>query len=109
MDKKLDPGALQLAAIIQHHTVETLAGNFTGILEDTGFELTTVPVFTGAPDYTHFDALDPAEIDLIVTLGGPMSANDNFPALIQEIAYLRAAATGEGGALARSRALPFPA
>ena len=32
MDKKLDPGALQLAAIIQHHTVETLAGNFTGIL-----------------------------------------------------------------------------
>ena len=66
-------------------------------------------MFTGAPDYTHFDALDPAEIDLIVTLGGPMSANDNFPALIQEIAYLRAAATGEGGALARLRALPFPA
>ncbi len=85
------------AAIIQHHPVETLAGNFRGILEDAGFELTTVPVFTGAPDYARFDAPDPAGIDLIVALGGPMSANDNFPALIQEMAYLRAAATGDVG------------
>ncbi len=85
------------AVIIQHHPVETLGGNFTAILRDTGFAITTVPVFAGAPDFVEFDAPDTTETDLIVALGGPMSANDNYPALIQEIAYLRDAATGGVG------------
>lgn len=85
------------AVVIQHHPVETLGGNFTGILSDAGFELTTVPVHKGAPRFADFEAPDLCEVDLVVALGGPMSANDNFPALIQEMAYLRAAATGDVG------------
>ena len=85
------------AVIIQHHPVETLGGNFTGILRQAGFELRHVRVCDGAPDYAEFDAPDISEVDLVVALGGPMSANDNYPALIQEMAYLRAAATGDVG------------
>ena len=85
------------AVVIQHHPVETLGGNFTSILRDAGFELTTVLVFKGAPDFTAFDAPDLADVDLVIALGGPMSANDNYPALIQEMAYLREAATGDVG------------
>ena len=85
------------AIVIQHHAVETLGGNFTAILRDAGFAMTTVPVFAGAPDFVEFDAPDATETDLIVALGGPMSANDNYPALIQEMAYLRDAATGGVG------------
>ena len=88
------------AVIIQHHPVETLAGNFTGVLRDAGFALTTVPVFESAPDFAAFSAPDLSETDLIVSLGGPMSANDNYPALIQEMAYLREAATGNLGSAA---------
>ena len=82
------------ALIIQHHPVETLGGNFTGVLQDAGFSLTTVPVYAGAPDFIDFDAPDSSEADLIIALGGPMSANDGYPALIQEMTYLRAGATG---------------
>ena len=85
------------AVVIQHHYVETLGGNFTGILRDAGFEITTAPVYEGAPDFAEFAAPDISEVDLLVSLGGPMSANDNFPALIQEMAYLRSAATGDVG------------
>ena len=85
------------AVIIQHIAVETLGGNFTGLLQDAGFNLTTVPVYAAAPDFATFDAPHLSEVDLIVSLGGPMSANDNYPALIQEMAYLREAATGDVG------------
>ncbi len=83
------------AVIIQHIAVETLGGNFETVLRDAGFELTTVPVFAGAPDFTDFDAPSLADVDLIVALGGPMSANDDYKALRQEMEYLRAAATGD--------------
>ena len=85
------------AVIIQHHPVETLGGNFTAILRDAGFATTMVPVFAGEPDFVEVDAPHATETDLIVSLGGPMSANDNYPALIQEMAYLRDAATGGVG------------
>ena len=85
------------AVIIQHIAVETLGGNFTGLLRDSGFTLTPVRVYEDAPDFTTFDAPHLSEVDLVVSLGGPMSANDNYPALIQETAYLRAAATGDVG------------
>ena len=85
------------AVIIQHHPVETLAGNFTAVLQDAGFTLTVVPLFADAPDFAAFDPPDLADVDLVVSLGGPMSANDDYPALRQEMAYLRAAATGDLG------------
>ncbi len=82
------------AVIIQHHPVETLGGNFTAVLQDAGFVLTTVPVFAGT---LGFDPPDLAEVDLVVALGGPMSANDDWAVLRLEAAYLRAAATGAVG------------
>ena len=85
------------AVIIQHIAVETLGGNFTAVLQNAGFSLTTVPLYATAPDFAAFEAPDLSEVDLIVSLGGPMSANDNYPALIQEMAYLREAATGDVG------------
>lgn len=87
------------AVIIQHIAVETLGGNFTGVLRDAGFAFTTVPLYEDAPDFANFDAPDLSEMDLIVSLGGPMSANDNYPTLIQEMAYLREAATGNLGSV----------
>ena len=82
------------AAVIQHEAVETLGGNFTTVLEEADFRLIPVPVYRSAPAFERLDAPDLAEIDLIVALGGPMSANDDLPALRQEMDYLRAAATG---------------
>ena len=88
------------AVIIQHHPVETLGGNFAGVLRDAGFALADVPVYAGAPDFAAFDAPELSDVALVVSLGGPMSANDDYPALRQELAYLRAAATGDLGRVA---------
>ena len=91
------------ALIIQHHPAETLGSNFAGVLRAAGFALTTLPVYEGAPGFAAFDAPDLADVDLIIALGGPMSANDDYPVLRQETAYLRAAATGDLG-----RQMPTP-
>ena len=82
------------AAVIQHEAVETLGGNFTAVLEEAGFRLIPVSLYREAPGLERLDAPDLTEIELIVALGGPMSANDDLPALRQEMDYLRAAATG---------------
>ena len=87
------------AVIIQHIAVETLGGNFTDVLQDAGFVLSIVPLYQDAPDFAAFSAPHLSEVDLVVSLGGPMSANDNYPALIQEMAYLREAATGNLGSV----------
>ena len=78
------------ALIIRHIAVETLGANFSAVLTDAGFEL--IPLTGGAGEFTA-PAL--TEIDLIVSLGGPQSANDRNPALQREIDYLRAAAAGQ--------------
>lgn len=82
------------AAIIQHEAVETLGGNFTAVLQEAGFQLIPVLIFQRAPRFDHLFAPELAEVDLIFALGGSMSANDDLPALREEINYLRAAATG---------------
>ena len=85
------------ALVIQHIVVETLGANFSAVLAEAGFE--TIPLLAagaGSDRAGRFAAPDLAEIDLIVSLGGPQSANDRNPALQQqEIEYLRAAAAGD--------------
>ena len=83
---------MKIALIIQHHRFETLGSNFISILGELGYEITTVPVFEGEPDFAHFDAPEPGGVDLIIALGGPMSANDGYPALRREMEYLKSAA-----------------
>ena len=82
------------AVVIQHIAVETLGNNFRAVLENAGFHLTTVPVFDGAPEFGEFNAPELADVSLIISLGGPMSANDHYPALRREMEYLRVATIG---------------
>ena len=76
------------AVVIQHHRFETLGSNFSAILSELEHEIATVPVFEGEPDFAELDAPDLDGVDLIIALGGPMSANDGFPALRAEMEYL---------------------
>lgn len=80
------------ALIIQHAAPETLGENFANLLEQQGFRLETLNLFAQAPDYAGFPAPPLSDIDLLIPLGGPLSANDDLPALHQERAYLQAAA-----------------
>ena len=82
---------MKKAVVIQHHRFETLGSNFSSILGELGYEITAVPVFEGEPDFVSFDAPDLGEVDIIIALGGPMSANDGYPALRREMEYLRMA------------------
>ena len=81
--------AIKRALIIRHHAAETLASNFTSELADQGFELTPLHLFESAPTFSRFDAPPLEEVSLIVALGGPMSANDDLPALHEETEYLK--------------------
>ena len=83
---------MKKAVVIQHHRFETLGSNFISILGELEYEITTVPVFEGEPDFADFDAPGLDGVDLIIALGGPMSANDGYTALQREMEYLRTAA-----------------
>ena len=79
------------ALIIRHAAPETLGANFTSILQEEGFQLASLNLFDLAPCYGRFPEPDLGQIDLIVSLGGPLSANDDFPALGQERELLKGA------------------
>ena len=79
---------MKRALIIQHAAAEPLGSNFTGVLKSRGFTLETLPLFQGAPGYVEFSPPSLDSIALVVALGGPLSANDDFPAIRLEQAYL---------------------
>ena len=74
----------RVALLIRHAEPETLAANYTPALVERGFEIRPLNVFEGAPGFERFDAPPLDEVDLIVVLGGPQSANDCYPALREE-------------------------
>ena len=76
------------ALIIRHHEAETMGSNFRAILERRGIHLIASNLFETAPRYDRFDAPPLAQVDLIMSFGGPMSVNDDFPALHAEREYL---------------------
>ena len=77
--------------IIRHAAPESLAGNYTAVLEQHGFHLEPLNIFDSAPHYAEFCPPGLDNIALIIVLGGPLSANDDYPALRQEITYLKEA------------------
>ena len=77
----------KLALIIRHAEPETLAENYTTALVERGFELRPLNVFDGAPELEEFEPPALEEVDLIIALGGPQSANDPSPALRSERRY----------------------
>ena len=75
------------ALIIRHNEHETLGESYSSVLVDHGFELHALNVFESASDFNAFDPPPLNEIHLIVALGGAMSANDSYPAIIAETKY----------------------
>ncbi len=78
----------KLALIIRHAAPETLAENYTSALQEHGFELHPLNIFESAPVFGKFDAPPLEEVDLIIAIGGPQSANDSYPALHAERQFL---------------------
>ena len=79
---------MKRALIIRHASPETLAANFQSILVEKGFNLVPSDIFQTAPAFDEFSPPEISEVSLVITLGGPMSANDDFPALHLERDYL---------------------
>ena len=79
---------MKRALVIRHSPSETLARNYTTILEEQGFRLDSLNLFKSAPRYDRFSASDLNDIDMIVVLGGPLHANADYPALREERAYM---------------------
>jgi GMP synthase (glutamine-hydrolysing) len=84
---------MKSALIIRHAAPESLAGNYTRTLEEHGFTLQPLNIFELAPEYQEFIAPELEEISLALILGGPLSANDDYPALRLETAYIKEAIT----------------
>ena len=78
----------KLALIIRHAAPETLAENYTSALVERGFEFCPLNVYESAPGLDRFDPPGLDEVDLVISLGGPQSANDCNPALRSERRYL---------------------
>ena len=83
------------AMVVQHVAVETLAENLMQILQGQGFHLAFQRVFESAPRYDTFDPPPIDQVDLLIVLGGPFSANDAFPALQREREYIGKALESE--------------
>ena len=82
---------MRRALIIRHHQSETMGSNFREILEQHGFEFMACNVFESAPEYDRFDPPPLDQVELIMAFGGPMSVNDDLPALHAEREYMREA------------------
>jgi GMP synthase (glutamine-hydrolysing) len=80
------------ALIIRHAAPESLARSYTAILEKQGFALESLNIFESAPVYDRFEPPDLGDVGFIIALGGPLSANDDYPALHKERAYMKEAA-----------------
>jgi len=79
------------ALVIRHAAAESLVQNDRRMLESHGFCLEPLNIFEHAPAYDRFCPPDLADISLVLVLGGPMSANDDYLALHEERAYIKAA------------------
>ena len=79
---------MKRALIIRHHESETMGDNFREILEGRGFRLIPCNIFETAPRYDVFDPPSLDGVDLVMAFGGPMSVNDDLPALHAERRYV---------------------
>ena len=81
-------GRGKTALAILHHPAETLGDNFESALREMGWRIERLDVFgtDGAPP--SFEPPEVGKFDLTIALGGPMSANDPYPALAREMEFL---------------------
>ncbi len=82
---------MKRALVIRHHESETMGANFEAILRRRGFQFVPCNLFESSPRFDRFDAPPSKQVDLVVAFGGPMSVNDDLPALHREREYLASA------------------
>ena len=82
---------MKRALIIRHHEAETMGAYFRAILEGRGFQFVECNIFESAPEYDRFDPPPLGDLDLVMAFGGPMSVNDDLPALHAEREFMREA------------------
>ena len=85
---------MKTALVIRHSAIETLARNFTSVLDEAGFSLLPLNIFDLAPSYERFHPPSLREVSFVIVLGGPQSANDGYPAFHQERQLLKDAMEG---------------
>ena len=81
--------------VIQHHPVETLGHNLSGVLADRGIIPETILAHDAVLTGENLPLPTLESVQIIISLGGPMSANDTFPAIRQERDYLAEAVRRE--------------
>ena len=79
---------MRRALIIRHHESETMGGNFREILERHRFEFVACNIFESAPRFDGFHPPPLEQVELIMAFGGPMSVNDDLPALHREREFM---------------------
>ena len=76
------------ALVIQHHPVEILGANLSGVLAQRGISPETILADQAITAGRGLPLPPLDSVGLIIALGGPMSANDPYPAIRQELDYL---------------------
>ena len=79
---------MKRALIIQHSPIETLGSNFGAVLRESGFSFRGLGLHGEALEDDQPPFPSQQDLDLLVVLGGPASANDPYPALRAEERFL---------------------
>lgn len=74
--------------VVQHSPIETLGSNYGRVLREAGFRFRGLALHGDLLQNSQPPLPNPGDIDLLVVLGGPMSANDPYPALRTEESFL---------------------
>ena len=74
--------------MIQHSPIETLGRSYTEVLAESGFRIEVERVCDGEPGFEVFAPPPLRTLQLVIALGGPMSANDTYLALRREEDFL---------------------
>ena len=82
---------MKRALVIQNSPIETLGSNFGAVLRESGFSFRGLGIHGDALNDPQLPFPDPSEIDLLIVLGGPASANDPYPALRAEERFIKEA------------------
>ena len=79
---------MKRALVIQHSPIETLGSNFGAVLREAGFSFRGLGLYGDALHDAQPPLPSPSEVELLLLLGGPASANDPYPALRAEERFL---------------------
>ena len=82
---------MKRALVVQNSPIETLGSNFGAVLRESGFSFRGLGIHGDALNDPQLPFPDPSEIDLLIVLGGPASANDPYPALRAEERFIKEA------------------